>query len=173
MIKKTILVLSMIALIFSCKSDDDAVPVLTSDFVYTQEEKDAEIARLKDYITQKGYENVQATESGLHYIIEQQGEGLTPEMDDTVIAHYETTNLETDEIIGSSNREENQYGQALRMYSLLKGVSEGFMLVNEGSVIRMFVPGYLAFGKIGDSYRGIELETNMMYKMELNIVLKN
>ncbi len=170
--KHLFLYVCLAALSFSCNSDDDAPEPEPVNYEYTQEEKDAEIARLKNYIAEQGYSDVQETESGLHYSIEQQGDGLTPTMDDTVIAHFETTNMETDELLGVSNREENQYGQILIMNNLLEGVSEGFMLVNEGAIIRMFVPAYLAYGKRGNFFGDIDPETNMMFKMELNIVLK-
>ncbi len=174
MIKQAIMVLMMATVLFSCKSDDDNdVPLVPlRNLEYTQEEKDEEIARLKEFIERRGFIDVQSTQSGLHYIIERQGDGLTPTIDDTVIAHFVTTNMEKDSIIGRSNKENNEYGQALMMNNLLKGVSEGFMLVNEGSVIRMFVPGYLAYGKVGNYLGDVDPETNMMFKMELNLVLK-
>ncbi|MBQ0735033.1 FKBP-type peptidyl-prolyl cis-trans isomerase [Aquimarina celericrescens] len=170
--KNLCLVFTLILFTFSCSSDDDS-PVLESrDFSYTQEEKDEEIARLKQYIVDKGYENVQETTSGLHYIIEKEGDGLFPTLDDDVIFHSETTNMESDTLISRSNREQNIYGQHARMWMLIEGVKEGFQLVNEGSVIRMFVPGYLAFGKFG-YFGDVDPETNLMFLMELNIVLKS
>ncbi len=171
--KNLCLVFISILFTFSCSSDDDAPPPEERDFSYTQEEKDEEIARLKQYIINKGYENVQETGSGLHYIIEKQGDGLFPTLDDDIIFHSETTNMEVDTLISRSNREQNIYGQHARMWMLIEGVKEGFQLVNEGAIIRMFVPSHLALGKFGDFGRSVDPETNLMFLMELNIVLKS
>ncbi|MEW7291648.1 FKBP-type peptidyl-prolyl cis-trans isomerase [Aquimarina sp. 2304DJ70-9] len=176
MIKKTIVVLSMIALTFSCKSDDDnSVPIIPPiSFEYTQEEKDAEIVRIEDYIIDNDITGMIKTESGLFYRIDQQGDGLTPEEGDQVIFHFKTTNLETEELLGESNRENNPYGQVVRFDYLIEGFKEGLFLVNEGSILTMLVPAYLCYGKYGQSYGDnyISAETNLMFEVELNIVVK-
>ncbi len=171
--KNLCLVFISILFTFSCSSDDDAPAPEERDFSYTQEEKDEEIARLKQYLQDNDYKDVQETASGLHYIIEQQGDGLTPSLDDTVVFHSEITNLETNKLLEISNREDNNYGQPKEMFWLLEGVREGFLLINEGSIIRMFIPSYLAFGKFGNFTDSIEPKTNMMYKMELNLVIRS
>ncbi len=177
MIKKTIVVLSMITLLFSCKSDDDGIPptiIPPEFFEYTQEEKDAEIARIETYIAKNEITGMTKTESGLFYRIDQQGDGLTPEEGDQVIFHFKTTNLETEELLGGSNRENNPYGQVVRFDYLIEGFKEGLFLVNEGSILTMLVPAYLCYGKYGQSYGDnyISAETNLMFEVELNIVVK-
>ena len=172
--KKQIVFLVMIVSVLSCNSDDDNGEEMApeTNFEYTQEEKDAEIEWIKSYIEENELTNVQETASGLHYIIEQQGDGLTPNEDDNVIFHFKTSNTRTGEILGVSNREENQYGQPFAMQSLLEGVREGLLLVNEGSVITMIVPSYLGYGKYGSFGGEIEPETILTFTMELNIVLR-
>ncbi len=106
----------------------------------------------------------------MHYVIEEQGEGLVPEEGDTLVFHFETKNLTTGEDLGVSSRENNEYGHALPLDGLLQGVKEGFLLLKEGGTITMIVPSYLAFGKYGSG--NVPPESIMQYKMELNIVLK-
>lgn len=49
--KKKLLLLSLFTILYSCGSDDDAQPQPEiSPFDYTQEEKDAEIAWIENYI---------------------------------------------------------------------------------------------------------------------------
>lgn len=170
MIKKAVFVCSLLAILFSCNSDDTPEPEPVN-YEYTQEEKDAEIAWIESYIRENKIEGMIKTESGLFYRIDQKGDGLTPRIDDSVIFHFETTNPKTEEVLSISNREDNPYGQPGDMRSFLKGVQEGFLLINEGSIITMIVPSYLAYGKFGYFY-DIPPETILMFKMELNIVLR-
>ncbi len=172
--KKLTLILSILISIFACKSDDDGgeEPIIPEkDYTYTQAEKDTEIEWIKSYIKENDIPAI-ATSSGLHYVIEKEGQGLIPEEGDTLICHFKTSNPKTGEVYGESNRENNDYGQALELNRLLEGVQEGFKLIKEGSVITMIVPSYLAYGKYGDFGGKIQPETIMMFRMELNIVLK-
>ncbi len=173
MIKPLFILVTLSIYLVSCKSDDDSLPEQEPiNYEYTQEEKDEEINRLKLYIGNKGYENVQETSSGLHYIIEKAGNGLYPEesFKDNVICHYEFINMETEVLIEATDRTINEYGQVLDMEYLIPGLQEGLLLVNEGAVIRLFIPSYLAYGKI--SYGEITPKMNIESKIELNIVLR-
>ncbi len=159
---------------FSCSSDDNQNfdPGEPINLEYTQEEKDTELQWIENYVLENNLSTI-ATDSGLHYTVIKRGDGLTPIDEDTVIFHFKTSVAKTGEVIGESNRENNNYGIASPMASLLEGVREGFKLVNEGSEIMLIVPSYLAFGKLGSIDGSIPPETIMIYNMELNIVLKN
>ncbi|WP_298547527.1 FKBP-type peptidyl-prolyl cis-trans isomerase [uncultured Aquimarina sp.] len=172
--KNIFIVLALSLLFFSCNSDDDQGfdPGEPINLEYTQEEKDAELQWIENYLSENNLSAI-ATDSGLHYIVMNQGDGLIPVDEDTVIFHFKTSIAETGEVIGESNRENNNYGISSPMASLLEGVREGFKRVNEGSKIMMIVPSYLAFGKFGSFDGSIPPETIMIYDMELNIVLKN
>ncbi|WP_298546161.1 FKBP-type peptidyl-prolyl cis-trans isomerase [uncultured Aquimarina sp.] len=172
---KNIFIIFTVSFLFlSCSSDDDQGfdPGEPINLEYTQEEKDAELQWIENYVLENNLSTT-ATDSGLHYIVIKQGNGLTPADEDTVIFHFKTSIAETGEVVGESNRENNDYGIAAPIQSLLKGVREGFKQVNEGSKIIMIVPSYLAYGKLGSFDGSIPPETIMTYDMELNIVLKN
>lgn len=169
--KKYLILSILLFLIYSCNSDDDQQELVEFDFTYTQAEKDAEKAWIENYIEENEIPAI-STASGLFYVIEQQGEGLYPEEEDTVIAHFITTIPETGEEISRSNRENNPHGTALVLNQLLPGVKEGFLLANEGSIITMIVPSFLAFGKQGNFDGTIPPQTTIMFDFELNIVLK-
>ncbi|WP_235015693.1 FKBP-type peptidyl-prolyl cis-trans isomerase [Aquimarina sp. AU58] len=173
MMKNALVIASFLIFIFSCKSDDDG-SILEPDPInleYTQEEKDAEIAWIKSFIEENGIPAIE-TESGLHYVIEQEGNGLTPAEEDLIVFYYKTINPATGEVLGELTRDDSKYGLVGSMYGMLEGVREGFMLVNEGTIITMIVPSYLAYGKRGSFIGDIEPETILMYTMELNLVLK-
>ena len=164
-------ILLLLFTIISCNSDDDNddIEFVEIDATYTQAEKDAEIAWIENYILENEIPAI-ATESGLFYLIEKQGEGLFPDADDTVITHFTVTDPLTGEIIDQTNRENNDHGIALSMFQLVSGVQEGFLLINEGSVIKMIIPSFLGFGKAG--FFDVPPEAILIFDMELNIVLK-
>ena len=174
MIKKLTLVLSLLFCIYACDTDDEgdgdfSTPDPT-EYEYTQEEIDAEIAWIKTYIEENDIPAV-ATESGLHYVIEEQGDGLIPDENDATIYHYEIKNLTTGEDWWVSDREENPYGEILTV-GTHPGAEEILLQVGEGTTVLMIVPSYLAFGKEG-SYAGvIPPESIMQYRIELNIVVR-
>ncbi|WP_298312998.1 FKBP-type peptidyl-prolyl cis-trans isomerase [uncultured Aquimarina sp.] len=172
--KNTFIVFVLSFFFFSCSSDDDQGfdPGEPINLEYTQEEKDAELEWIENYLLDNDLSAL-ATDSGLHYIVINQGDGLTPVDDDTVIFHFKTSIAESGEVVGESNRENNNFGIASPMGALLEGVREGFKQVNEGSKIMMIVPSYLGYGKFGSFDGSIPPETIMIYDMELNIVLKN
>ncbi|WP_299261016.1 FKBP-type peptidyl-prolyl cis-trans isomerase [uncultured Aquimarina sp.] len=172
--KNTFIVLTLSFFFLSCSSDDDQGfdPGEPINLEYTQEEKDAELQWIENYISDNNI-SATTTNSGLSYTVISEGNGLTPIDDDTVIFHFKTSIAETGEVVGESNKENNDYGIAAPMRSLLAGVREGFKQVNEGSKIIIIVPSYLAYGKLGSFDGSIPPETIMIYDMELNIVLKN
>ncbi|WP_167571747.1 FKBP-type peptidyl-prolyl cis-trans isomerase [Aquimarina algiphila] len=173
--KKMLLLLSLLVAFTACVTNDDKPPFNEPDppnYEYTQEEKDAEILRIEEYIKQFDLKDIIKAESGLFYRIDEQGDGLFIEEGDTVIFHFKTTNLETNEVLGESNMENNNYGQSFNFDGLLPGVKEGLQLIQERGKITMLVPAHLAYGKYPVSFTGIEPETNLMFEMQLNIVLK-
>ncbi len=170
--KYVILYTCLAVFIFSCGSDDNTVPPEVIDLEYTQEEKEVEIALIKKYIDDNRVTNAKETLSGLHYIIEKPGQGLTPAEEDIIVFYFKTTNLNTGEILGELTPADSKYGTTSPLYNLLPGVREGFLLVNEGAIITLFVPSYLAYGKQGNFNGEIKPKTILKFTMELNLVLK-
>ena len=166
-------ILTFIPLCLACSDDDkdeNSEMNFPDPYDYTQEEKDEEITTIRNFITDQNLGEFNETESGLFYQIEQSGGGLYPYEDDTLIAHFDTYLVDPYEFIGQSYREDNPYGQVLNMRYLLEGVREGFLLVNEGSIITMIVPSFLAYGKAGTI--NLPYKAILMYRFELNYVLR-
>ena len=94
----------------------------------------------------KSKEGVQETESGLQYMIVEEGEGNSPDPTDTVVVHYRGTLLDGTEFDSSYKR-----GQpaTFPLNRVIAGWTEGLQLMKEGAKYRFTIPPALGYGKRG------------------------
>ncbi len=108
-------------------------------------------------------EGVQATESGLQYIIHIEGEGEKVTEKDTVVVNYKGTLLdgkvfdENDSTTFAANR-------------VIKGWTEGLGLLGKGGKATLYIPFELAYGERG-TY-GIEPYSTLIFEVEILDVKK-
>ncbi|MFP4014575.1 MAG: FKBP-type peptidyl-prolyl cis-trans isomerase N-terminal domain-containing protein [Chitinispirillaceae bacterium] len=93
----------------------------------------------------KGKEGVKTTSSGLQYKIIKQGNGPRPGMSDSVVINYKGM-LTDNTIIDSTSSGEPA---SLSMESAIPGLSEGLLLMNQGSQFIFYLPPELAYGTQG------------------------
>lgn len=88
------------------------------------------------------------TESGLVYLINEEGEGDVPEKGDKVSLHYTGKHLFGGKFDSSFDR-----GKPLefdyQVMNLIQGFNEGVGLSKEGTKIELFIPYFLAYGENG------------------------
>jgi FKBP-type peptidyl-prolyl cis-trans isomerase len=89
---------------------------------------------------------VYSTESGLQYIILEEGNGPKPAANDTVLVHYEGSLLNGTVFDSSYERDEPE---EIPLDMVIPGWAEGIMLMNVGSKHRIFLPSSLAYGGRG------------------------
>ena len=89
-------------------------------------------------------EGVKTTESGLQYLVLQEGTGTVhPTASDKVTVHYHGTLLDGTVFDSSVERGETiQFG----LKQVIKGWTEGLQLMPTGSKFKFFVPAQLAYG---------------------------
>ena len=94
----------------------------------------------------KEEEGVVETESGLQYIIEVEGTGMSPEATDTVEVNYEGRLIDGTVFDSSYDR-----GESVKfpLNRVIKGWTEGLTYAKEGGKIRLFVPSEMGYGKRG------------------------
>ena len=94
----------------------------------------------------KEEEGVVETESGLQYVIEVEGTGMSPEATDTVEVNYEGRLIDGTVFDSSYDR-----GESVKfpLNRVIKGWTEGLTYVKEGGKIRLFVPSEMGYGKRG------------------------
>ncbi|TSE11287.1 hypothetical protein [Aquimarina algiphila] len=151
--KKTILLLSIITamVMFGCKSDDEEVPEKFDHFDYTQEEKNAEIEKIRNYIKDNSIEGMTETEDGMFYRIEKKGEGLTGENFQDVTVSFEIKITSTGEIgFGHGDKDIYPNGAIWDFFGfegLYEGIEDSIELINEGGEIFSIIPPYMHIGK--------------------------
>lgn len=92
-------------------------------------------------------EGVVKLPSGLQYKVLRQGSGRKPNGSSVVTIRYETRLVEAKVV--DSNMEAGQ-PRSVKLDRLIKGVTEGLQLMNEGAKYRLFIPYNLAYGERGN-----------------------
>lgn len=107
--------------------------------------------------------DVVVLDSGLMYVVEQEGEGASPESSDTVKVHYRGTTVDGTEFDSSYERGEPVEFQVDRV---IPGWTEALQLMQEGDKWQLAIPADLAYGPQG---RGgvIPPEATLIFDVEL------
>ncbi|NMM47421.1 FKBP-type peptidyl-prolyl cis-trans isomerase [Flammeovirgaceae bacterium KN852] len=133
---------------------------LSSKLKEKQKAKDLEV--IKEYIASEGLENVQSTESGIHYIVNQEGEGDSPTATDAVKVHYEGRLLDGTKFDSSLDRGEPI---TFPLNRVIPGWTEGVQLMTVGSKYTFIIPSTLAYGERGTP--GIPANSVLVFDVEL------
>lgn len=91
-------------------------------------------------------DGVTVTESGLQYMILQEGTGKQPKASDSVKCHYEGFLIDGTVFDSSVQRGEPA---TFPLGGVIKGWTEGLQLMKEGAKYRFFIPYNLAYGEAG------------------------
>ena len=91
-------------------------------------------------------DGVHVTESGLQYIVLEEGRGPKPTVNDTVIVHYEGSL--TNGRVFDSSYQQNQ-PEEIPLDMVIPGWAEGIQLMNVGSRYILYIPSGLAYGEYG------------------------
>lgn len=108
-------------------------------------------------------EGVVTTESGLQYLVLQEGTGKKPTEYDTVVVHYAGTLLSGTEFDSSYK---NLEPVSFPLNRVIKGWTEGLQLMNVGAKFRFFIPSNLAYGPRGAG-RDIGPNETLIFEVEL------
>jgi FKBP-type peptidyl-prolyl cis-trans isomerase FkpA len=103
----------------------------------TEAQLKKDIALIENYLLENDL-TAQSTESGLYYIIEEQGTGSKPDLQSRVTVAY-TGKLLNGDVFDSGTI-------TLYVYEFIEGWKEGLQLFNEGGKGQLFVPSTLAYG---------------------------
>ncbi len=125
-----------------------------AEIAHREEQKFLDANRLND--------GVVVDESGLQYIIYDEGNEVKPGPKDTIWVQYTGTLLDGT-VFDSSDREQ----EPIKMYMnrVVKGWTEGLQHIGEGGHIQLFVPSELAYGD--RATRNIEANSTLIFDIEL------
>ncbi|MCB4809488.1 FKBP-type peptidyl-prolyl cis-trans isomerase [Tamlana sp. 62-3] len=147
--KKTLLTFALILpLIFTaCKNDD------TIDY-RAQNDKD-----IQNYIAENSL-NATKTDSGLYYVINEQGSGEQPTYTSNVTVAYKGYFLN-----GSVFDESDENGISFNLQQVIAGWTEGITYFNEGGSGMLLIPAHLGYGN--SSYAGIPGGSVLIFDINL------
>ena len=117
----------------------------------------------------KSKKGVQTTESGIQYIILNEGSGEKPAGPMTKVkVHYQGTNIEGNIFDSSVDR---GTPATFGLNQVIKGWTEGVQLMNEGAKYKFFIPQELAYGA-QQKGENIKPFSTLIFEIELLEVLK-
>jgi len=121
---------------------------------------DKDMAIIDEYLAENSID-AQTTESGLRYVVKEEGAGEKPTNGDSVRVDYaghvlegpffDTSNQQVAEEQGILNpsRTYEPYALKLGIGSVIKGWDEGLTYLNEGSKATLYIPSSLGYGPRG------------------------
>lgn len=147
----------------------------TATFSYTKTEYD-EIAGqmnqvLKDYQQGKLSEKIKTTQSGLKYMILNDGSGKLAQSGNKVAVNYHGL-LPNGHVFDSSFKRNSPFQFNLGLGRVIKGWDEGIALLTEGTDAVLFIPAALAYGQNGMPQAGIPPNSELIFYVQLIQVLQ-
>ncbi|MFO7557948.1 MAG: FKBP-type peptidyl-prolyl cis-trans isomerase [Desulfobacterales bacterium] len=136
-------------------SEEDAASIMREFSMKIKAEQEEQAKLLASQNLEKGKnfletnskaEGVVTTESGLQYLIIENGDGPKPVKTDMVKVHYTGTTIEGEEFDSSYKRGEPA---VFPVTGVIKGWTEALLLMNVGSKYKLFIPSELAYGERG------------------------
>ena len=97
--------------------------------------------RIQNFLLENNMES-QVTESGLHYIIEEEGNGVFPNENSAVTVNYQGTFFDGSEFDAANDI-------SFGLQQVIPGWTEGLQLLSEGGSGRLILPADLAYGAAG------------------------
>ncbi|TPE45035.1 peptidylprolyl isomerase [Pontibacter mangrovi] len=126
--------------------------------------------KIQEYIKEQNLENVQKTESGVYYVVTEQGKGQKPAPGDEVAVHYKGTHLNGKEFDSSYNNPMSG-GEPIRFPlgqgRVIQGWDDAIAELNEGSKAILLIPSPLAYG---EQERGPEMPANSILRFDVELV---
>ena len=147
----------LIPVLFFLSCDKDC-----PDFNFTAEpiQLAADIQIIEDYLSANGL-TAEKTESGLHYIINEQGEGGNPCTDSRVTVAYKGY------LTNGQVFDENADGITFGLQQVIPGWTEGIPLFKKGGSGVLLIPSGMAYGTAG---RAPSIPPNTVLIFDVNLI---
>ncbi len=104
---------------------------------------------LADYKAGKLSDKLQKLDSGLEYIIHEEGNGPLPKPGQNIVAHYYGIMKSDGNMFDNSYRSGRTFSFPLGKGSVIKGWDQGFAALKVGTKATLFIPYDLAYGEAG------------------------
>lgn len=104
----------------------------------------ADSLTINEYLAENNID-AQTTDSGLRYVITEEGSGVQPSAGDSVFVHYSGKLLDGTQFDSSYDRG-SPFGFPLGQSAVIPGWDEGISLLNKGAKATLYIPSPLAYG---------------------------
>ncbi|MDR0456133.1 MAG: FKBP-type peptidyl-prolyl cis-trans isomerase [Treponema sp.] len=127
---------------------DEALEIVQNAFESTLRKQSAELqAKEEAFLAANASQaDINITDSGLQYLVLEEGSGPKPTINDMVQVHYEGTL--TDGTVFDSSYERDE-PETFSLDMVISGWTEAILLMNVGSKYRVYIPSRLAYGERG------------------------
>lgn len=132
---KQLILLLLVAAFFSCSPDSQTIEQDTTDYTKKNEED------ILSYLDRNNL-TAEKTDSGLYYIINNQGSGEFPNANSEV-------NMDYKGYFFNGNTFDENTDFTYNLQGLIPGFSEGVQLLKEGGDITLLIPSALGYGSTG------------------------
>ncbi len=157
---KKILVLFIIAVLFSCTEDNTTVTRTK------QEQLALDIDRIKGYIEENNLSGFESLENGLHYKILELGNQKYPEIGDTLSVEY------VGQLLNGREFDRNYTNQPFELIlgsgEVIQGWELGLPYVDEKGQILLIIPSGLAYGNT--STNSIPENSILIFRIKLLVI---
>lgn len=152
------LIIGIVFVAASCSGDDNGDDAPAEPEISFEEQLDIDIALIDEYLATNNIE-AEIHESGLRYVINEQGEGEMPDARSTVIVAYVGMFFDGEVFDQSNNFEFN-------LSTLIEGWRIGIPLINSGGSITLYIPSGYAYGSSGIP-GNVDPNTNLIFDVSL------
>ncbi|MFW5820459.1 MAG: FKBP-type peptidyl-prolyl cis-trans isomerase [Bacteroidota bacterium] len=159
----------MMIILLSCQKEDDSDLIAMEDRIFNA------FLESKDITTEP-------TESGLYFISEEEGTGISPEEGDWALINYDLYLVDGEQLIFTTDKDKaigkNVYdsrviygNSKIQIGSNLEGLDEGLTMMKEGGTAELLFQSDLGYGKNGAGVIGPY--NSLLVKVELIEVIKD
>jgi len=173
-----LLLLSLLALFFSCKAPEARKPISISSgsFINESINRNKELSareetRIQKIIKEDSLNNYITSDGGFWYYYEKKDtvSTITPKFGDIVNFNYDIKDLNN--VIIYNQKELDTINYAIDQEDLFFGLREGLKLMKEGETVTFLFPSYQAYGYYGDNNK-IGTNIPLISRVTLNKITK-
>ena len=127
---------------------EEAIEIVQNAFERAMDRQAAELREkeISFLLENAAHDYITITESGLQYMVLEEGNGPKPSAGDTVLVHYEGALINGTVFDSSYEMDEPE---VIPLYMVFPSLAEGIQLMNVGSRYRIYIPSHLAYGERG------------------------
>ncbi|GHA69060.1 FKBP-type peptidyl-prolyl cis-trans isomerase [Pontibacter akesuensis] len=122
------------------------------------------------YLQEKSLPNAQKTESGVYYVVTEEGKGPQANAGDQVTVHYVLTHLDGKQLESSRENAMNNnepFKFVLGQGQVIKGWDDAIQQLKEGSKATLLIPSTLAYG---EQERGPDMPANSILRFDIELL---